>query len=349
MKKFWTIAAIVLVVAGMVFMLASNKKKMAEETAATVGMDSNVPVQTVKVATEAYNADFASNGTAQAVKELNFVSNTQGRVVKILADKGDKVRQGQVLLKVDSELLEADYQAAKAAYEQMKLDEQRFTRSMEAGGVTQQQLDNIRTQLVAAESRMARARRMMEDATVKAPIAGTINMRYVEMGSLIAPNVPLYDIVSDSRLKVTCNVPETKVRLLSEGQKVTATTSTLPGKTFTGTIDFIGVKTDRGLNYPIEVILDEDEDLLIGMYMKVQFAADGQRAAILVPRKAIVGSAKSADVYTVVNGKACRREVTLGEMVGDRVEVLKGLNDGDEVVVAGIMNIADGTEVTVVK
>lgn len=349
MKKFWTIAAVILVIAGMVFMLSSNKKKMAEESAATVGMDSNVPVQTVKVNTETYSADFAANGTAQAVKELNFVSNTQGRVVKIMVEKGDKVRQGQTLLKVDSELMEADYEAAKAAYDQMKIDEERFTRSKEAGGVTQQQLDNIRTQLVAAESRMARARRMLEDATVKAPIAGTINMRYVETGSLIAPNVPLFDIVSDSRLKVTCNVPESKVRQLSEGQTVTATTSTLPGQTFTGTINFIGVKTDRGLNYPIEVILDEDEQLLIGMYMKVQFASDQAQRAILVPRKAIVGSAKSADVYTVADGKAHRRTVTLGEMVGDRVEVLSGLNDGDEVVVAGIMNLADGTDVTIVK
>jgi RND family efflux transporter MFP subunit len=349
MKKFWTIVAVVLVFAGMVALLVANKKKIADETAAIVGMDSHIPVQTIKVTTEAFSVNFASNGIAQAVKELNFVSNTQGRVVKIMAEKGDKVHQDQVLLKVDSELLEADYTAAKAAYEQMMLDEQRFTRSKEAGGVTQQQLDNIRTQLLAAESRMARARRMMEDATVKAPIAGTINMRYVEEGSLIAPNVPLFDIVSDSRLKVTCNVPESKVRLLSEGQTVTATTSTLPGKTFTGTIGFIGVKTDRGLNYPIEIILDENEELLIGMYMKVQFAADEQHSAILIPRKAIVGSAKSADVYTVADGKAYRHEVTLGKMVGNRVEVLSGLSDGDEVIVAGIMNIADGTEVTVVK
>lgn len=345
MKKLTGIIISVLVVAGIVAVLASNKKKMNAETSATVREDKGVPVSTVIAEESAYSIDFTANGPAQAVNELNFVSNTQGRVIAVYADKGSYVKKGDPLLKVESELLESDYEAALATYEAMRHDVERFTRSNEAGGVADQQLDNLKTQLTAAKSRLDRSRKMLEDAVVKSPMTGVVNTRFVELGSLIAPNVPLFDIVNDSRLKVTVGVPESRVKTLSKGRKVTLTNASVPGKTFAGTIGFIGVKTDRGLNYPVEIILDKDSDLRVGMYLKVHFTDETQRTGILVPRKAIVGSAKDANVYVVENGKAVRRIVTLGEMIDDKVEILEGVDAGDNIITAGIMNVADGTEV----
>lgn len=349
MKKIIGIVISVLVVAGIVALLASNKKKMAEEAASTIQAEKAVSVSTFTAETESYSVEFSANGPSQAVNELNFVSNTQGRVVAIYADKGRYVRKGDPLLKVESELLESDYNASLAAYEAMKQDVERFTRSNEAGGVTDQQLESMKTQLTAAKSRLDRSRKMLDDAVVKAPMTGIINMRYVELGSLIAPNVPLFDIVNDSQLKVMVGVPESKIKLLAKGQKVTATNSEEPGKVYTGRINYIGIKTDRGLNYPVEIYLDKDSSLRVGMYLKILFSDNTQRDGILVPRKAIVGSAKAANVYVVENGKAARREVVLGDMIGDRVEILEGVSAGDEIITAGIMNVADGTEVVCVK
>lgn len=345
MKKIIGIIVAALVVAGIVALLASNKKKMNEEAASTIQAENAVTVSTFTAENETYSIEFSANGPTQAVSELNFVSNTQGRVVAIYADKGRYVRKGEALLKVESELLESDYNASLAAYEAMKTDVERFTRSNEAGGVTDQQLDNMKTQLAAAKSRLDRSRKMLDDAVVKAPMSGIINARYIEPGSLIAPNAPLFDIVNDSQLKVMVGVPETKVKLLSKGQKVTATNSAEPGKTYTGTISFVGVKTDRGLNYPVEIVLDKDSSLRAGMYLKVLFSDNTLREGILIPRKAIVGSAKAANVYVVENGKAVQKEVVLGEMIGDKVEILEGISAGEQVISAGIMNVADGTEV----
>lgn len=345
MKKIIGIIVAALVVAGIVALLASNKKKMNEEAASTIQAENAVTVSTFTAENETYSIEFSANGPTQAVSELNFVSNTQGRVVAIYADKGRYVRKGEALLKVESELLESDYNASLAAYEAMKTDVERFTRSNEAGGVTDQQLDNMKTQLAAAKSRLDRSRKMLDDAVVKAPMSGIINARYIEPGSLIAPNAPLFDIVNDSQLKVMVGVPETKVKLLSKGQKVTATNSAEPGKTYTGAISFVGVKTDRGLNYPVEIVLDKDSSLRAGMYLKVLFSDNTLREGILIPRKAIVGSAKAANVYVVENGKAVQKEVVLGEMIGDKVEILEGISAGEQVISAGIMNVADGTEV----
>lgn len=349
MKKITGIAITVVVIGGIVAVLAANKKKMEAETSQAAQTESGVLVSTVMTKSDEYSLDFTANGATTAINELNFVSNTQGRVIAIYADNGKYVRKGDKLLEVDSDLLQSDYEAAQAAYDDMKQNVDRMTRSNAVGGVTDQQLDGLKTQLKAAKSRLDRARKMLEDAVVKSPMDGRINMRYVELGSLIAPNAPLFDIVNDSQLKVTVGVPESRVKLLEKGQQVTLTNSSLTGRTFTGKINYIGIKTDRGLNYPVEIYIDKDDALRIGMYLKVQFNAGTGRNGVLVPRKAIVGSAKAANVFVIKDGKAVKRQVVLGEMIGDNVEILDGISAGEELITAGIMNVADGTEVTVVK
>ena len=347
MKKLLGIIIGVLIVAGMVLLLANNKRKMQEQTQA-MAADSTEVVTTYRVARTAVSRDFTSNGVAQAKSELNFVSEVTGRVVAVMVDKGSRVSKGTPLLRIDADLLKADYKAALATYESLKKDEERFTRSNEAGGVSSQQLDNIRTQLVAAESRLAVSKWKLDNAVVKAPISGTINNRFVEPGSLIAPNAPLFEIVDDSHVKVTCNVPEQRVRLLTVGQPVTATESgTAAGESFTGVIKSIGVKTDRGLNYPVEVLFDANPNLHAGMYLKVLFTDQQAADGLLIPRKAVVGSVMAANVYVAQGGHAVRREVQLGDMFGDKIEILSGLQEGEEIIVAGLMNIGDGSAITI--
>ena len=349
MKKIIGFIIAALVVGGMVLLLVGNRKKAQEQTSSVAASGGTEVVTTCRVSREVCDRSFSSNGIAAAGSELNFVSEVSGRVVAVYVDKGSRVVKGTPLLKIDSELLEVDYKATLASYEALKKDEERFTRSFEAGGVTSQQLDNIRTQLVAAESRLAVSKWKLDNAVVKAPIAGTINNRMVEVGALIAPNVPLFEIVDNSHIKVVCNIPESKVKLIGVGQKVSATSGDAAGKVFAGTVKSIGVKTDRGLNYPVEILLDRDPDLRVGMYLKVGFDAREEQTGILIPRKAVVGSVLAANVYVAKDGRAERREVTLGDMYGDRIEIVSGLEDGDQIVVAGLMNISDGTPINVVK
>lgn len=349
MKKFVATIVTILVIAGMVLLLIGNKKKAREQTDSVSLTSSTVMVSTTTVSTTEVDRSFSANGVAQAVSELNFVSEISGRVTDVYVDRGSRVAKGTPLLKIDTELLEADYNATLASYEALCKDEQRFTRSYEAGGVSSQQLDNVRTQLAAAQSRLVVSKWKLDNAVVKAPIAGTINMRNVEPGALIAPNAPLFEIVDDSRIKVTCNIPEARVSYVNAGDKVVAGSTESDAVQFSGTIKSVGVKTDRGLNYPVEIYLDKNPALHVGMYLKVDFRPQVRQSGILIPRKAVVGSVLSANVYTVENGTAHKRDVVLGDLVGDRIEILEGLKDGDQVIVSGLMNIADGSAVTVIN
>ncbi|MCF0173191.1 MAG: efflux RND transporter periplasmic adaptor subunit [Bacteroidales bacterium] len=343
MKKILGYAVAALLVAGMVLILFNNKKKNAMQASSTVE-DYRVVVETLTVGSEPYSVTFSANGLTAPVKELKYVSDVSGRVVKIYVDNGSRVSRGTTLLEVDKELLQSDCDAALAAYESMKKNVERLQASKEIGGVSDQQLESLETQLIAARSRYDVSRRRLADATVKSPISGTVNMRYVEVGSLIAPNAPLFDIVDNSSFKVICNLPEGKIGKVSAGQAITLTPTSGEGGEFHGKVTFIGVKNDRGLNYPLEITLDKDSRLMAGMYLKADFSTENT-SGILVPRSAIVGGLRSSMVYIYDNGTAVERPVVLGEMVGDRVEILSGLSDGDIIIVSGIMNVSDGTPV----
>lgn len=346
MKKYTGIIIGVAALALIVILLVGNKKKIASQTSNEIITDNTEVVSTYRVSETMVRKQFSSNAAVQALTELNLSSEVSGRVIRLYVDKGSKVRKGAPLLEIDSELYEADYQAALAAYNGLLKDEQRFSRSNEAGGISDQQLDNIRTQVQAAQSRLAVSKWKLDNSVVKSPINGVINMRYVENGSLIGPNVPLFEIVDDSAMKLTCMVPESRLSQIRAGQKVTASDSR---HSFTGKVSNVGVKTDRGLNYPVEVILDGDSELHVGMYLNVHFESENEQLCVLVPRKAIVGSAIAANVFLATGGKAVRREVKLGDMYGNDIEIVDGLKDGDIIIVSGLMNISDGSEIKIVE
>ena len=345
MKRAINILVVLAIIAAVILVLRMNKRTNQQKTDLASVVSSSIPVQIDVVKQEEYTTDFKSNGTLEPIKELVYVSDVSGRVINILIDKGAWVLKEQTLINVDDEMLKADFMASEAAYNALKIDYERFTKASEAGGITKQQLDNMRTQLIAAESRYRTSKRRFEDATIKSPMAGYINERYVEVGAYLNPGARLFDIVDDSQLKLRCSVTESQVLKLSKGQETEVTSSAFPEESFSGKISFIGAKADRGLSYPIEIIIQNKKGLRAGMYVTAYFEANTQRKGLLIPRNAVSGSVKSASVFIVQNGIAKHRDVVVGDMIGKRVEVTKGLQAGDSIVVAGLINISDGVKV----
>jgi len=345
MKKWISIIVIAVLIAAVILVLNKNKKANQEKTALASKGSLAVPALIDVVQEEMFSIGFASNGTLEADKELSFVSDVSGRVVSIKVDKGSRVSKGQVLATIDDELLKADFQASEAAYMALKTDYERFKNASETGGVTAQQFDNIRTQYISAESRYTTSKRRLADAAIKAPVSGVINEKYIQVGALLNPGARLFDIVDDSKLKLRCSVSEQQVLQLKKGQAVTATCNTFPQENFTGKITFIGSKADRGLSYPLEITLDNPRKLKDGMFMTAHFAPEEKKSGLLIPRNAVSGSVKSASVYVVKDGTAHRTDILIGAMVGKKVEVIQGLQAGDSIVIAGLINVADGVQV----
>lgn len=350
-RKIYLPLAIVLAIGLIVVTLVLNKRATAAKTESLMEGQSAVAVRTEMVSESDYSASFVSNGLVAGAHDLSVVAGTGGRVVSVYADEGDRVAKGKLLVQLDVETLRADAESARVAYEAAKRDYERYSQAHSQGGVTDQQLSAMNTQMVAAEGRYVASRRRLADASLQAPISGEIYKRYVEVGSYVNPGAKLFDIVDDSQLKATCFVTERQRLQLSEGQSVSVASEVYPDRTLSGRISMVGNKANHALAFPVEVTLDKEgvDGLRPGMYVSVSFGSSEETHGILIPRRAIIGSVKDAHVYVVEEGIAREQTITVGGLIGDRIEVLSGLESGDFVIVSGLINVSDGLPVKAVN
>jgi len=355
MKKIIiTIVVIVGALALIGYVLTNNKKENEAKTAVVAEKNAAVSVKVTPVKTEEVSLDFTANGNFQPIQELTFSAEKSGKVISVLVKEGDYVRVGQTLLTVRGDVINVSAQQAQAVYQNAKSDYSRYENAYKTGGVTKQQLDQAKLALTNAQSSLTQANINVGDTKVKAPINGFINKKYVEPGSILAgmPATALFDIVNVSKLKLVVTVNETQVASLKKGNNVSITASVYPDKTFSGKITFIASKSDESLNFPVEIEIanNSDNDLKAGMYGTANFASNQQKQNLMVvPRNAFVGSVSSNQIFVAENGVAKLRKVTAGRILGDKVEIINGLSDGETVIVTGQINLQDGNAVEIIK
>jgi len=333
--------------------LANNKKKNAAATA-VVAETSNgdVAVRVSTVQKEAIELDFNANGNFAPAQQLNFSAENSGRVTRVLVDEGSHVRKGQTLAIIKADVLNIDLESAQAALQNAQRDKERYENAFKTGGVTQQQLDQAKLALENAEARVAQARVRVSDANIKSSINGIVNKRYIEPGAVVAPGTQLFELVDVSKLKLNITVNESQVANLKVGDKVTVKASVFPDKTFAGNISFIAPKADASLSFPVEIEVagNPGNILRAGMYGTAIFESKNNTPVIIVPRTAFVGSVSSNQLFVVDSASTARiRNVIAGRVIGDKVEILQGLKEGETVIISGQINLSEGTKVAPLK
>lgn len=334
------------------WVLNNNKKKNAEKTAVVAAANGDVAVRVSTVQKQALELDFAANGNFIPGRQMNFSAENSGRVTQVLADEGNMVHAGQTLAVIKTDQLNVDLESAQANYRNALKDKERYENAFKTGGVTQQQLDQAHLALDNAEARVAQAKIKVGDAYIRASINGVVNKRYIEPGAVVAPGTQLFELVDISRLKLQVTVEESQVANLKVGDKVPIKVSVFPDKDFTGTVSFIAAKADDALSFPVELELKANPGNLVkaGMYGTAIFNFPSQTPVILVPRSAFIGSVSSNQVFVVKNNNtASLRKVVAGRVMGDKVEVLQGLNEGETVITSGQINLTEGAPISIVK
>lgn len=351
MKKIFiwgglTILALVLIM----WKLGANKKENEAKTDFVKQSNTGeVPVLVEKVKKTDFSQGFAANGNFEPIRELTYLSETSGRITALSVDEGSYVKPGQVMARVDDEILGTDLQNYKVGMDQLKVDKERYESAFKTGGVTQKQVDDIRVQYDQAITRYEAASRRIRDTRVKAPIQGVINAKYVEQGAYVKAGDKMFDIVDVSRLKLAVSVPEAQVVNLKEGDKVKVAANVFPETTYEGRITFIAAKGDNTLNYPVEMEVANvsGKQLKAGMYGTAHFDMPQTAPVTLIPRSAFVGGVNSNQVYVMEGNSAKLRKVVAGRIYGEQVEIREGLNEGETVITSGQINLVDGAKVTV--
>ena len=353
-KVIITILAIGVSLGAIAYVLTKNKKENEAKTAIVAEKNATVSVKTAIVKTEEVSLDFVSNGNFEPIQELTFAAEKSGKVTKVLVKEGDYVSVGQTLAIVRSDVVNVGAQNANAVYQNAVADYNRFENAYKTGGVTKQQLDQAKLAMVNAKSQLTQANINVGDTRIKAPISGYINKKFIEPGSILSgmPPSELFEIVYVSKLKLKVTANESQVAGLKVGTTINVKASVYPDKTFTGKIIFIASKADASLNFPVEIEITNNasKDLKAGMYGTAEFASNQQKQALkIVPRNAFVGSVSSNEIFVIENGIAKLKKVTAGRILGDKVEILDGLSNGETVIVTGQINLQDGSKVEVIK
>lgn len=349
MKRLKLITGVLVVLALTVLVLLNNRSKMQARSKTDVARF--LPVTVGEVTTEKLSETVSLVGTIMANNDVAIVSETQGKVVKVLADIGDYVQAGATIVQVDDEVKRANYTTAEVNYEKSKKDLERFESLAKDNSVSDTQLEGARLAFKSAEAQYIVARRQFNDTKIKTPISGVVSARPVDLGTMIQNNMTVANVVDISTLKVKLSVSEQDAFRIQVGEKVEVATDVYPGVTFEGKVSTISSKADDAHTYPVEVVLKNSpkHPLKAGMFGRASFVSVQDHAAVTIPRQALVGSTKKPQVYVVENGIARLRDIVVGSQVGTNLEVLSGIKPAETIVLSGQNNLKDSVAVSVMQ
>ena len=307
-----------------------------------------IPVEVAKVARRPISASYSGTAPLEARAESQVVAKTSGVALQVLAQEGQAVRAGQVLVRIDR--ARPALQAAQAEAQVRKL-EANYSRARTLAAqkmVSANDLDQLKYDLENARAVWNMARLELSYTDVVAPISGTIASRSIKPGNFVQINTPIFRIVDNSRLEATLNVPERDLETLKAGLPVSLQVDALPGKAFAGKVDRIAPVVDAGSGTFRVVCAFEGGGLLQpGMFGRIRIDYDQRADALVIPRTALLDDEDDPAVFVARGGKAARVSVKLGYMDGEWAEVLAGLKPGDQVVTAGKVALREGSAVQV--
>ncbi|HEX2967578.1 MAG TPA: efflux RND transporter periplasmic adaptor subunit [Bacteroidales bacterium] len=296
------------------------------------------------------SANVTATGVLEPSEALTVVSETQGKIIKIFREKGDIVSAGDVILKVDDEVISANVLTAEANYAQFEKDIDRLTRLSEENAVTKRDLEQASIGMKKAKADLITANKALSNTSIKAPVSGYINTDFVTTGQFLGGGSPVCEIVNNASLKLNIKVTEHEVYKIRKGQEVTINLTAFPGMKFTGYINSIAEKADMAMKFNVEISLPNKGEIKLksGLYAEAVLPVRNDEN-LIINKNAIVGSMEKPIVFIVKEGKAVRKEITTGQSNDTRTEVLGGLSKGDLLIVGGQLNLKDGDEIRITE
>lgn len=386
---------------GLVLALAACSKADTAQARSREGTPKAVKVDVVREDSVRRAVDVV--GTLAAVDQVTISSEADGKVRAILADLGDRVRAGQVLVQLDNEKQQYTYEQQQAALaralaqygatdpqhlpDNEKTPEvqranadlvqatQAFDRATELFKrtlISQQALDdaraalqskrasynaalqngrNLRAGIQASEATMKLAGRQFRDTEIRAPFDGYVERRLVNLGELVKTQVPVMTVVRLTPLKVIAEIPEKMAPWISQGQPVTLRVDAYPERTFTGKVSRIspGVNTSTRA-FPFEALVPNGDTVLKpGTFARVHIESGKVDTVLTLPYSALQYRYGVNRVFLLDRGRLVMRELAVGERLGDRIEILSGVQAGQQVAVTDVDTLADGAPATVAR
>ncbi len=307
------------------------------------------PVEVVAAAAKTMSDDITAVGSLLSDESVQIAAETNGRVAEIRFTEGDSVAEGDVLIRLDDALIKAQLADSEARLALAKANYDRAVTLRKSGTTSQTALDTAQSELLVQQAVYDLIRTQHEKLSIKAPFPGELGFRTISQGAYVTAGTPLVNLEKIDQLKVNFSVPEFYLSKLAVGQKIDITADALPGLRFEGTIYAIDPAIDvNGRAVRVKATLaNQHEKLRPGLLARI--TVRGQpRTAVTIPESALVSRGEDFLVFKTDNGKAKETKVLAGRRENGFVEILDGVEVGQQVVIAGQSRLRDGSDVEIV-
>jgi membrane fusion protein, multidrug efflux system len=316
-------------------------------------------VSTTKATRSDWQAKLQAVGSLRASDGADLSLQLAGVVEQINFQSGDKVEKGQVLLRLRNDDDIAKLKALEAQAELSQITYDRDLRQFKAQAVSQQVVDTDAANLKNNQALAAQQRAIVDQKTLKAPFAGRLGIRQVDLGQYLAPGTAVVTLQALTPIYVDFTLPQQALAQLKVGQKVKAKVDAYPGKVFDGDISAISPRVEVGSRNVLvrATLANDDQTLVPGMFATVDIDVGAPQDLLTLPQTAITYNAYGNLVYVVDDkGKGPDGKpqlvvrqvfVETGATRGDQVAILKGIKEGDTVVTGGQMKLRNGVPITV--
>ena len=311
------------------------------------GPPPGIPVEVAVARTDTVVDAIAATGQIEPTQSIELRPELDGRITRIYVREGAMVRQGAPRFQIDPSELRAQVARAEA---ERDLARQNLTRTRELlaqRASSQAELERAEATSRSAEATLEILQVQLRRSTVRAPFSGIAGERTVSLGDYVTTGSRLISLQTVDPQRASFTVPERYAAALQLGQQVAFRVAALPGREFTGTVDFVDpVVRMPGRTITIKAVVpNRTRELQSGMFIEARLATEVRPEAVIIPEDAILPLQGANYVWAIVDGKATRRQVDLGVRTPGFVEARTGVQPGEQVVVGGLERLQEGAPV----
>lgn len=288
-------------------------------------------------------------GTLRANESVTLVSELARRLVKIHVEEGSEVKAGDLLFKLDDSDLQAELRQVDAQLQLAEVNKRRAENLAPRKAMSQQEYDAAISAYNLLLARKNTQEVQIAKTEIRAPFAGRVGVRQVSEGAFVSPQTPLISLQDVSRIKVDFPLPERYAAEVKTGQKFTFTVAG-SGTVYEGVVTVLEPAIDASTrSLSVRGLCDSPKGLQPGGFAEVSLTLDQLANGFMVPSQAIVPSPRGQGLWLIENGKAKLHPVEIGIRTEDKVQILRGVKEGDIVATTNLLRIRPGLEVAAAK
>lgn len=327
-----------------------------------------VAVSSAIVKTERWSADDEAVGTFAAINGTEVTTEAGGVVSAIEFDAGQPVSAGTVLVRLNTANETATLKALEASANLARVQADRWQELGKQQLVSKDEVQQRRTAAATAQAQADAQRALIAQKTIRAPFAGILGIRKVNLGQFVSPGDPIVSLQQLDPIYVNFALPGQMIGKMVEGTAVHATLDSLPGQSFDGLVTAVDPQVDPDTrNFQVQATLrNPDRVLRPGAFARVGFALGGERNVVVIPQTAVSFNPYGNAVFVITREKrkegekdmqgkpltgdkfvVNQRFIKTGATRGDLIVVTEGLKPGEQIVTSGLLKLRNGAEVTI--